>query len=285
MRELERRSLRRHLAGFENRLKAGDRVKEKVADSLAVKGRTVQEAMKLIPDAVRFTFQYPCAQYTRWAGSDILRMWEDFDLVRLRNFWQGDQYKGISSTWRTPANGQLFEVRFHSDISYEAHQITQPAYERLRHPMVTKAERQELEAFLRKVYAKVPVPPRADHIRGYSPHADQGIPGRRSTPGSEHEGNVPDVTYYAIVDDLSSREQPAGVLRRSYFDDGRRDEAFTRGLVWKPSPLLISAERGDLENEFVEITTKEAIQIIDRISSPQPPAAVSAPQSDQPPPR
>ena len=40
---------------------------------------------------------------------------------------------------------------------------------------------------------------------------------------------MPDkVTYYAIVDDLSSREQPAGVFRRIYFETGgRRDEAFT----------------------------------------------------------
>jgi hypothetical protein len=31
----------RHLVGFENRLKHVDRVKDKVAESLAVKGRTV----------------------------------------------------------------------------------------------------------------------------------------------------------------------------------------------------------------------------------------------------
>ena len=43
---------------------------------------------------------------------------------------------------------------------------------------------------------------------------------------------MPDkVTYYAVVDDLSSREQPAGVFRRTYTEDGgRRDEAFTRNL-------------------------------------------------------
>ena len=43
---------------------------------------------------------------------------------------------------------------------------------------------------------------------------------------------MPDkVTYYAIVNDLSSREQPAGVFRRTYTEDGgRSDEAFTRKL-------------------------------------------------------
>ena len=74
------------------------------------------------------------------------------------------------------------------------------------------------------------------------------------------------VTYYAVIDDLSSREQPAGVFRRTYTDDGgRSDEAFTRNLTWEFSPALISAERGDLQNEFIEITEDEANQIVERI--------------------
>jgi hypothetical protein len=78
---------------------------------------------------------------------------------------------------------------------------------------------------------------------------------------------MPDeITYYAIIDDLSSRERPAGVLRRIYFETGgRRDEAFTTDLLWARSPSLVSAERGDLQNEFVEITEDEANQIVDRI--------------------
>ena len=78
---------------------------------------------------------------------------------------------------------------------------------------------------------------------------------------------MPDkITYYAIIDGLSSRDRPAGVFRRIYTEDGgRRDEAFTRDLVWERSWSLASAERGDLENEFIEITEAEANQIVDRI--------------------
>jgi hypothetical protein len=78
---------------------------------------------------------------------------------------------------------------------------------------------------------------------------------------------MPDkVTFYAIIDGLSSRERPAGVLRRTYFDTGgRRDEAFSRDLAWKPTALLVSSERGDLKNEFIEITEDEANRIVDRI--------------------
>lgn len=78
---------------------------------------------------------------------------------------------------------------------------------------------------------------------------------------------MPDkITYYAIVNELSSREQPSGVFRRTYFEvGGKRDEAFTTDLVWERSASLVSAERGDLLNKFIEITEGEANQIVARI--------------------
>ena len=78
---------------------------------------------------------------------------------------------------------------------------------------------------------------------------------------------MPDkVTYYAVIDDLTSRERPAGVFRRTYTEaGGLRDEVFTRDLVWKPSWLLVSAERGDLQREFVEISADEAGQLMEQL--------------------
>jgi hypothetical protein len=73
------------------------------------------------------------------------------------------------------------------------------------------------------------------------------------------------ITYYAIVNDHSSRERPAGVIRRTEADDGETDEAFTRELTWKRSSSLYSAERGDLTNQFYEITEEEADRIVARI--------------------
>ena len=72
-------------------------------------------------------------------------------------------------------------------------------------------------------------------------------------------------TYYAIVDDFSNREQPAGVLRRIRHDGGERDETFGRDLPWAPSSLLYEHEHGDLENKFVPISEEEAAQIVERI--------------------
>jgi hypothetical protein len=78
---------------------------------------------------------------------------------------------------------------------------------------------------------------------------------------------MPDrILHYAVVNDLSSREQPAGLFRRTYTEDGgRSDEAFTRNLTWEYSTSLISAERGDLMNEYIEITEDEANQLMEEL--------------------
>lgn len=78
---------------------------------------------------------------------------------------------------------------------------------------------------------------------------------------------MPDkVIYYAVVNDLSSREHPAGLFRRTYFESGgKRDEAFTRNLIWKSSSSLLSAERGDLDNEFIEISEDEANHLAEEL--------------------
>jgi hypothetical protein len=69
------------------------------------------------------------------------------------------------------------------------------------------------------------------------------------------------VTYYAIVDDYTSRDEPAGVLRR--FDQvDRRDESFGRDLQWQFSSLLHSAERGDTQYELIPISEGEADRIV-----------------------
>ena len=73
------------------------------------------------------------------------------------------------------------------------------------------------------------------------------------------------ITYYAIIDEFSSRERPGGVLRRVVDGNGQVDEAFTADLTWEFSSLLYAAERGDTMFEFVPITEDEADQIVARI--------------------
>ena len=73
------------------------------------------------------------------------------------------------------------------------------------------------------------------------------------------------ISYYALVDDFSSRALPGGVLRRARRNGGTVDEVFSRNLTWDPSPLLRGAERGDTTFDFIPITEDEADEIVARI--------------------
>jgi hypothetical protein len=73
------------------------------------------------------------------------------------------------------------------------------------------------------------------------------------------------ITYYAIIDEDTSREKPRTVLRRVETDEGQIDEMFSRDLTWERSPLLHAANRGDTMLDFTEITKEEADQIVVRI--------------------
>jgi hypothetical protein len=72
-------------------------------------------------------------------------------------------------------------------------------------------------------------------------------------------------TYYAIVNEFSSRAEPFGVIRRVKQNGGQRDEVFSRDLMWKYTALLASAERGDLTNDMIPISEEEADRIVARI--------------------
>ena len=72
-------------------------------------------------------------------------------------------------------------------------------------------------------------------------------------------------TYYAIVNDYTTTEEPAGVLRRVESDNAEYDEEFGRDLAWTRSSSLYSYERGNMDNKLFEITEDEANQIVERI--------------------
>ena len=73
------------------------------------------------------------------------------------------------------------------------------------------------------------------------------------------------ITYYAIIDEYTSRDSPRTVLRRVENDEGQADEMFSRDLKWEFSPLLYAAERGDTMFDFVPISEEEAGRIVERI--------------------
>ena len=168
LRRVEAADPERHLAGLEHMIKGEDRLKEKLADYLRAPGITVREALSEVPDVVRSTLMYSSERYAEGVLSDVDRLkTEGFELVKLKNLWHADQYKGINSQWFSAATGTRFEMQFHTPESLEAKELTHEAYERIRSNTATPAEERELEDFQRTVNALVAVPPGAKRIKDF----------------------------------------------------------------------------------------------------------------------
>jgi hypothetical protein len=169
MRRIEAADPDRKLAGLEHMLKGEDRLKEKIADEMTAKQwLTVKQALDTVADPVRFTFTYGPDRYADGVRADVKRLkGEGFELVRLKNLWANDQYKGVNSQWCRPETGLRFEMQFHTPESLEAKELTHKAYERIRSSQASPAERRELEDFQRRVNALVLTPPGADEIKDF----------------------------------------------------------------------------------------------------------------------
>jgi hypothetical protein len=156
----------RLLVGLEFRCKGQDRLIEKVTVVLKEQSDLKpSDALASVKDAIRYTFQYTEQHYTEGVRADIGRLKaEGCQLADLRNSWGSEEYKGINSRWRVPENGQPFEVQFHTQVSFEAKQLTHQAYERIRSTSTTKAEQDVLVDFQRRVNVYVPEPQRAREI-------------------------------------------------------------------------------------------------------------------------
>jgi hypothetical protein len=157
------------LAGLEHMVKGEERLKEKIAGIMEVPGVSVREAMELVPDAVRYTLTYDDAgRYADGvlAGVDGLKA-EGFELIKLKNLWHADQYKGVNSQWRRPDTGLRFEMQFHTLESLEAKELTHEAYERFRGQAISETEKLELQAFQRRVSALLATPPGTDRIKDF----------------------------------------------------------------------------------------------------------------------
>ena len=256
------------LTGLEQRLKDPGRVDARVAEDMRVKGRTADEALAVITDRTRFSFCYPPDGYLPGMRADVAELRSrGFTEVERRNLWEAAVRLGTVSVWRAPVAesrpgpepGELFEVQFHTALSQSVRERSFPLYARLRSAEPGDATRRELQALSRALCWSGP------GAGGPADLAD--LPFRPG--GMPHR-----VAYYAIIDALSSREAPAGVLRRVMHSDGQRDEAFGHDLAWRHTFLLYSAERGNLDNKLRQISGIEAARIVARVREA---AAAAAP--------
>jgi hypothetical protein len=154
------------LEGFDHRIKGEDRLKEKITEGLTTTSpdATPKQVLRLIPDAIRFTYCFQAENYTG-GYHDIKERFESrgHEMYYSKNYWAHPEYKGINTRWVTP-EGQRFEVQFHTPDSFHAkHQVTHLAYERIRDP-ANRAELRDLHAFQREVSSWIQVPDGATDI-------------------------------------------------------------------------------------------------------------------------
>jgi hypothetical protein len=157
----------RRLAGLEHMLKGEDRLKEKIADFVRSPDATVKDALAIVPDAVRFTFVYSPQRYAGSVLADVDRLkGQGFELIKVKNLWSSEQYKGINTQWRRLGTGVRFEVQFHTPESLEAKELTHEAYEQIRSSPLPEGY-EESESFQRTVNALLVTPERTDEIKDY----------------------------------------------------------------------------------------------------------------------
>lgn len=75
-------------------------------------------------------------------------------------------------------------------------------------------------------------------------------------------------TYYAIIDDETNRENPAGIVRRVEDDDGGFiDEGLRVDLGWHRTPIIVEWERAESTDDLTEVSAEEAELIIERLTA------------------
>jgi hypothetical protein len=137
-------------------------------------GLTARQVLSMVPDAVRSTLTYSSERYAEGVLADVDQLKaEGFELIKLKNLWHADQYKGINSQWFRAETGTRFEMQFHTAESLEAKELTHEAYERIRANAALPVDEQdlvqdrELENFQRRVNILIVTPPGTDRIKDF----------------------------------------------------------------------------------------------------------------------
>lgn len=71
------------------------------------------------------------------------------------------------------------------------------------------------------------------------------------------------ITFYAVVGGDRTVDNPYGLVRRLEFGgDGSTDETLRKDFAWEFTPVIVEWERGDFEDELIEVSPTQASKII-----------------------
>jgi len=156
-------------------LKSPDRFKEKLAKMITLEPDVMPgDLAERIHDGIRYTFLFEDEYYSAGVKEAESKLTgAGYNLVWRKPSWSGEEYKGINSQWHDGGSGQLFEVQFHTQASWDAKQRTHDSYEKIENPATPAEERIRLRAYQREVSASVPVPPGALDFAIYRKEGDR----------------------------------------------------------------------------------------------------------------
>lgn len=157
------------LADEDTRLKTEGSIVRKMGDALRLNPRISEARLKRrVNDALRYTVVGGTKEYAQAVRDVLARLREagyEFVDKDVRNSWpEDDRYKGINCTFRTRGGTGQFEVQFHTEESLQARHDAHPLYQRRRSQETPVEARSELDARMRELFGRIPVPPNVGDI-------------------------------------------------------------------------------------------------------------------------
>jgi hypothetical protein len=71
------------------------------------------------------------------------------------------------------------------------------------------------------------------------------------------------ITYYAIIGQGRTVDDPWGLVRRLEHDDGPSDEGLRKDFSWSFTPVIAEWEHGDFDDDLVEVSHARASELLD----------------------
>jgi hypothetical protein len=71
------------------------------------------------------------------------------------------------------------------------------------------------------------------------------------------------ITYYAIVGENRTVDNPYGLVRRLEHDDGPADEGLRRDFSWDFTPVIVEWEHGSFDDELIEVSHEQASKVLE----------------------
>lgn len=150
------------LKDLDTMLKTKESIVRKMNDGLRFTPSISENRLKRrVNDALRYTVVIKTEDYAQVVQSMLEGLREkgyEVSDKNIRNSWSEEVYKGINCTLSTHGGTHVFEVQFHTDQSLQAKHAAHPLYEQRRSQVTSPEARPELDARMRELFGRIPLP-------------------------------------------------------------------------------------------------------------------------------